>query len=85
MKRSEKLHRMFMAVVLALMVSGCATIGNGGQVPEPTLDYKWSEAFEAVMPDGELKLVKCLTVDDKRRIDAYIEFIKANNALSGRR
>jgi len=84
MSTLKRLQVGFIVVTLALTLSGCASLGSGGPVPEPINEYKWSQPMEAIMPDGEVKLIQCLTVEDKRRIDAWIELMKANNALSGR-
>jgi len=77
--------KIAMMVILAASISGCAISGSGSRVLEPINDYKWSKAREAIMPNGEVKLIQCLTIEDKKRLDEWINGLeKANNALSGR-
>lgn len=67
-------------VVLALTLSGCGTMMPGGRVPPPVLEHGWSPATEMYL-NGKKTEVKCMTPDDIRKIDIYIELMKANEEV----
>ncbi len=58
---------------MALVLGACSSLGSGSRLPSPEFEYDWSEPFEAVMHDGEIRRVQCITVKDADKIDAYIE------------
>ena len=73
MQLSRIILNASIAVSLALMVSGCGGLASGDRIPPPDFDYAWSEPFKATMHDGEVKWVQCLTVNDKKGLDDYID------------
>lgn len=72
----QRMLRLGMMVVLALMLCQCANLGRGAKVPPPTLQHGWSEAMEMEV-NGENKEVRCMTNDDIRKINLYMELMKA--------
>lgn len=73
MQLSRILLNVGSVVILALTVSACGTSGPGSRIPEPEWAYRWSQPVQAEMPDGKIKWVRCITVNDKNRLDDYIE------------
>lgn len=70
-----------MMVVLVLTLSACGTGMRGTKIPPPTLDYGWSpERMEFIKE--KKTAVKCMTLDDIRKVDIYIELLKANEEVS---
>lgn len=70
-----------MMVVLVLVISGCSMKTHGTKIPPPTLEYGWSgERMEIV--NEKKTAVKCMTLDDIRKVDMYIELLKANEEVS---
>jgi hypothetical protein len=60
---------------LVALLSGCSSLGSGSRVPPPEFEYQWSEPFRARMSDDEIRWVTCITVNDRRKLDLYIEFM----------
>ena len=82
LKLRRNLLNVFILVLLVAVLSGCSSLGSGSRVPSPELEYQWSEPFEAVMHDGETRWVQCITVNDAKNIDAYIEIKNVTEEVS---
>lgn len=67
---------IFTMAILALTLLGCGTGMHGAKVPPPTLEYGWSPETEMYL-NGEKTAVKCMTLDDIRRVNIYMELMKA--------
>jgi uncharacterized protein YceK len=80
MKRLGTLQSVCIAVIVVLTLSGCASLGSGGNVPEPEFEYGWSPVYVDKV-DNKAMSVRCLTVEDKRMLDTYIEFLKAKEEM----
>ncbi len=66
---------------LALMLLGCGTMMLGGRVPPPILENGWSPETEMHL-NGKKTAVKCMTLEDIRKVNIYIELMKANEEVS---
>jgi hypothetical protein len=60
---------------MVLTVSGCASRVNGLISSEPELEYGWSPEYETMI-ENKKTTVRCLTLEDKSRLDIYLETIK---------
>ena len=67
-------------VVLVLTLSQCSTGMRGGKVPPPTLSHGWSQERTEVL-NGKKTAVKCMTLDDIRKINIWTELMKANQEV----
>jgi len=76
----RNMRLLFIVVVLALLVSACSTVGVGAKIPPPTLEYGWSVEMEMEI-NRENKRVKCMALDDIRKVDIYMELLKANEEV----
>jgi hypothetical protein len=72
---------IIMMAILALMLSGCGIKRGGVAIPEPILDYGWSQERMEIV-NGQKTAVQCMTLNDIRKIDIYIELLKANEEVS---
>ena len=79
MRWSRSIRNVLIAATLVLTLSGCAGRGSG-VVPPPELEYGWSPTMKMEI-DAERMPVRCLTVNDKRKLDIYIEFMKATEEV----
>ena len=72
---------IFIMAMLALTLLGCGTRGSGWKVPPPTLNHGWSpERMEVI--NGKKTATKCMTLEDIRKINIWIELMKANEEVS---
>ena len=71
---------IYMLALLALTLLACATSGLGGKVPPPTLEHGWSVEMEMEI-NQESKQVKCMTLEDIRKIDIWAELMGANQEV----
>ena len=78
----RNISSVLMTVLLAVLLSACSSVGSGSRVPPPEFEYQWSDPFESVMPDGETKWIQCITVNDKRKLDIYIEFMNGTQEVT---
>jgi hypothetical protein len=69
------LRVLLLASLMALTVSGCASRANGLINSEPVLEYGWSPEYKTMIEDKETT-VRCLTLEDKSRLDIYLETVK---------
>lgn len=66
---------LLLAGLMVLTLSGCASRANGLIYSEPVFEYGWSPEYETMI-ENEKTMVRCLTTEDKRRLDIYLEMIK---------
>ena len=76
----KNIIRIGIMAMLVLTLLGCGIRGSGWETPPPILNHGWSpERMEIV--DGEETAVKCMTLEDIRKINIWTELMKANEEV----